>query len=167
MRIVITGPESSGKTELALALSQAYKGMMIPEYARYYLKPLNPEYTIEDVMHIAEIQYKWSKSVHKEALIIEDTDLLTILIWIEFKYGYTDQRILSLLEKNLPNVYFFCEPDITWTPDPLRENEKDREIIGAQFIKYLQLFQVKYYFIHGLARSRLNLAKFYMNLIVK
>ncbi|VAW30185.1 hypothetical protein MNBD_BACTEROID07-850, partial [hydrothermal vent metagenome] len=36
-RIAITGPESTGKSELAAWLASAYQTSWVPEYAREYL----------------------------------------------------------------------------------------------------------------------------------
>ena len=55
-RIVITGPESTGKTALAQALSEKYGAHWIPEYARHYVENLDRSYDFDDVVAIAKHQ---------------------------------------------------------------------------------------------------------------
>ena len=55
-KIVITGPESTGKTTLAEALAQKLNALLIPEYARSYVEGLNRPYTYSDVEMIAQHQ---------------------------------------------------------------------------------------------------------------
>ena len=55
-RIVIIGPESTGKTALCKKLSEYYKTVWVPEYAREYVENLNREYEYKDLIKIAEKQ---------------------------------------------------------------------------------------------------------------
>ena len=52
-RIVITGPESSGKTTLAMSLATTFETAWVPEFARNYLEVLDSPYTLEDLVKIA------------------------------------------------------------------------------------------------------------------
>jgi len=46
IRIVVTGPESTGKTTLAKQLAEFYHGQYIQEYAREYIEKLPHPYTV-------------------------------------------------------------------------------------------------------------------------
>ncbi len=65
-RILITGPESTGKSELSGALAEKYGGVSIPEFARGYIENIGRPYLYCDVVHIAEIQYKEYETTGKE-----------------------------------------------------------------------------------------------------
>ena len=58
LKIIITGPESSGKTTLCKALSEHYKIPFTKEFARKYLSDLGKSYLQEDLLEIAKGQFK-------------------------------------------------------------------------------------------------------------
>ena len=58
LKIIISGPESSGKTSLVENLSKYYKIDYTNEYAREYLNTLDKKYSKEDLLKIAKIQLK-------------------------------------------------------------------------------------------------------------
>ena len=51
-RIAITGPESTGKSELAKGLAEHYHTLWVPEYAREYLNKLGSPYEYEDILRL-------------------------------------------------------------------------------------------------------------------
>ena len=81
--------------------------MYVAEYAREYISNLNREYTQDDLLIIAKKQYalqeEAKKSENKNSCF--DTDLLTIKIWSEFKYGTCDPWILDRLYSNSNSFY--------------------------------------------------------------
>ncbi|MCB0643623.1 MAG: ATP-binding protein [Phaeodactylibacter sp.] len=131
VKIVVTGPESSGKTTLAKQLAATLEVPWVPEYARMYLENINRPYTREDLKVIAEGQQALESGVLEQhpPLIICDTDLLTIKIWSEVKYGSVDQSIHTDWLGDRVTGYLLCVPDIPWEDDPQRENPFDRDSI--------------------------------------
>ncbi|MBO9660994.1 MAG: ATP-binding protein, partial [Chitinophagaceae bacterium] len=53
-KIVIIGPESTGKSTLAAQLAEHYETDWVPEFAREYLLSNGKEYTYEDLLTIAK-----------------------------------------------------------------------------------------------------------------
>ena len=49
LKIVVTGPESTGKSTLSEQLAKHYHTIFIPEYDRTYVENLKRPYTYEDV----------------------------------------------------------------------------------------------------------------------
>ena len=123
-KIIITGPESSGKTTLCKNISAFLNIPFAEEYARKYLQNIKQNYTQEDLIKIAKGQLK---SEQNSSLL--DTDLITIKIWSYYKYDSCDNWILEQIEKQkIENrFYLLCKPDIAWKVDPLRENPTNRK----------------------------------------
>lgn len=139
IKIVLTGPESTGKTTLATELSRFYKAygaMTILEYARIYIDKLNRPYEQKDLLKIAKGQIAIEEKAIKEQaikdnpnkkLIFLDTDLITIKIWSEYKYKTCDKWILEQIEKRQYSLYLLCGTDIPWEYDAQRENPNPEE----------------------------------------
>ena len=123
VKIIVTGPESSGKTTLAKALSKYFKIPSSKEYAREYLKNFTKDYMQEDLLKIAKGQL-----ASEQNTTLLDTDLITIKIWSNYKYGNCNKWILNQIrkQKSEKRFYLLCKPDIEWKADPLRENPKNR-----------------------------------------
>ena len=70
VRIAVTGPESTGKTTLAMQLADLFNGQYIAEFAREYVEKLPAHYTFDDVEAIAKTQVEPKRSV---AIMIIET----------------------------------------------------------------------------------------------
>ena len=55
-KIILTGPESSGKTTLAKQLAERFQTTWVPEFARTYLDNLTRPYREDDLLRIAQGQ---------------------------------------------------------------------------------------------------------------
>jgi nicotinamide riboside kinase len=145
-KIIVTGPESSGKTTLCKALSKHFNLPFSKEYAREYLDTLNRDYNQEDLLKIAKGQLKSEQNTQ-----LLDTDLITIKIWSKYKYGSCDKWILEQIEKQKSEnrFYLLCKPDIPWKADPLRENPNDREELFEIYKKELESLAQNYFIVEG------------------
>ena len=61
-KIVIIGPESTGKSTLCSQLAAHYKTLWCPEFARQYLLDNGTNYSFEDLATIAKGQLELEKS---------------------------------------------------------------------------------------------------------
>ena len=159
-KIIVTGPECSGKTTLSKSLSKYFNSKLVNEFARNYLAKKNNTYNFENLLEIAQNQYKLENQ--KSKIIVCDTDLLTIKIWSEHKFGNCDPWILGKInaQKKEQRIYLLCKPDIKWEYDPQRENELDRDKIFNLYKKELISLEHKFCVIIG--NNRLDLAKKYI-----
>lgn len=155
MRIVITGPESSGKTTLANALASYSHLPLVPEMSRLFLNERKGEYRSSDLLHIGQIQYNEEQKRNKSHCIC-DTDLLTILVWANFKYGNVDPWISQKLGDLTGRFYILCKPDIPWEPDPLRENPNDRDELFDIYRHELEKRQAPYIIVGGSHEHRME-----------
>ncbi len=129
IKIAFTGPESSGKTTMAIWTAEHFSYEMISEYAREYLA-VRKEYNIEDLNAIAKEQYERNNACEK---LIIDTEMLVMKIWCEEKFTNCSTEILSLYEEQQIDHYFLCKPDVPWEEDPLRENPSDRDRLFERY----------------------------------
>ena len=155
-KIIITGPESSGKTTLCNALSKHFNLPFSKEYAREYLEKLNSNYTQDDLLKIAKGQLQT-----ENGLQLLDTDLITLKIWSEYKYGSCDNWILTQIEKQkIENrFYLICKPDIPWQADKQRENPNDREELFKIYKQELDDLGHKYFIVKGENRMENSILK--------
>lgn len=129
MKVVITGPESTGKSWLTKSLARHYNRPFAEEFARLYLDQNDGRYREEDLLEIAEGQMKLEEQVAEISpdLILCDTGLEVIRVWSEWKYGQCHLDILKKSFEHQPDMFILLKPDVPWLPDPLRENPFDRD----------------------------------------
>ena len=160
-KIIITGSESSGKTTLCKALSKHFNLPFSKEFAREYLDQLGRNYKKDDLLKIAKGQLL--SELNSQLL---DTDLITIKIWSEYKYGNCDKWILEQIkkEKKEKRFYLLCRPDIPWEADRQRENPKDKEKLFKIYKKELENLGHDYFVVEGKGRFEKSISKI-LNLI--
>lgn len=161
LKVIVTGPESSGKTTLCKSLSKHLNLSFTKEFAREYLNKLNRNYTQEDLTDIAKGQLKNELLTSKEEISIHDTDLITIKIWSEYKYGSCDKWVLEKIEEQKVEnrFYLLCKPDIPWEADPLRENPLNRDELFEIYKKELEILGHKYFIVEGKDRVEESISK--------
>ncbi len=156
-KLILIGPESTGKTTLSIHLAKLYNFDLITEHSREYLSKKSNSYNYEDLKKIATHQNQYEKNNNSEKIIL-DTDLLTIKIWSEFKYGSCDseiEKIISTYDRN-NRYYLLLKNDIKWEYDPLRENKNDRSEIFLLHKKLLQNKRFNFSIIRGTGINRIN-----------
>jgi nicotinamide riboside kinase len=157
LRIVLTGPESSGKTTLARALADFYGCGLVPEFARSFLDALHREYQHDDLARIERGQAAWEQwhAAHsRHWLLVCDTDWTVIRIWESFKYGSVQHTLHCT--PNPDTLYLLCQPDIEWEPDPLRENPGDRDDLFGLYEQLLRETGCQYSISGGNVTDRLQ-----------
>lgn len=184
LRIVLTGPESTGKSTLAAELAEHYDLPYVKEFARYYLEAklnaLNDEKSSENSdlydetdlfeMFLGQINaeagaVRQSIAQQKKQLLICDTDVLTYQIWSEEVFKRLSPKLSNAIKKNIKttdnqnvmSMYFLCSPEgIAWEYDPLRENPTDRDRLFLVYEKTLQLYKKNYKILRGSHEERLK-----------
>ncbi len=160
LKIIVTGPESSGKTTLCKEISNQFNIPFTTEYAREYLKKKGVNYNQSDLLEIANGQFISEGGLNQQ-LSLQDTDLITIKIWSEYKYGNCDNWILDQIEKQKSEnrFYLLCKPDIPWKADPLRENPTNREELFTIYKEELEKLKHNYVIIEGEERIKNSISK--------
>src|SRR6266487_5754830 len=149
-KLVIIGPESTGKSTLCEQLAQHYNTLWCREYAREYLLKNGTKYSYDDLLTIAkgqiELEEKYESLVGSSdptaigsgarsqqsktdlefrtpnlQLLFIDTNMYVMKVWCEFVFGKCHQYILDQIAKREYDLYLLCSADLKWTHDELRE----------------------------------------------
>jgi len=151
-KVIINGPESSGKTTLCEYLVKKLDAGYIQEYPRIYLDMTEGKYDQDDLLIIADDINDLIEELDDSRLWIIDTNNINIKIWYQYKYGEMPKE-LSEMDNNVDAIHLLCKPDIPWEEDPLRENPEDRDQIYDMYRKYMYKSEVKYHIIEGESRG--------------
>lgn len=126
-KVVIIGPESTGKSDLTQGLANHFNTLYVPEFAREYLLSNGSEYTQNDLLKIAKGQTEvedrmTAKSVSEgKKLLFIDTDLNVIKTWSEFVFNSCDIKILTGITSRTYDLFLLTNTDLPWVRDELRE----------------------------------------------
>lgn len=123
-KIVVLGPESTGKSTLCELLSAHYNAPWVREYAREYLLEHGTNYSFEDLLTIAKGQLREEDEVinkNIQPLVFIDTDMHVMKVWCEFVFGKTHPFIIEELSRRKYDLYLLCNVDLPWVKDELRE----------------------------------------------
>jgi NadR type nicotinamide-nucleotide adenylyltransferase len=122
-KIVVIGPESTGKSSLCAALAAHYGTAWVPEYAREYLQEHGMNYSYPDLMTIARgqlaLEDKLAAAVN--SLLFVDTDMYVMKVWSEYVFDRCDAWILDQIASRNYDAYILCRTDLPWVKDDLRE----------------------------------------------
>lgn len=175
IKIVLFGPESTGKTTLSRQLARHYNSVWVREYARNYLQDKwNNEREIcepKDLLPIAIGQMELENDLAKktDTVLICDTDLLETKVYSEVYYsGDCDPILEKYAIENSYSLYFLTYIDTPWEPDDLRDKPNDRKEMFQAFENTLIKYKRPYVLLKGDKKKRLKEAiKHIDNLIEK
>ena len=128
-KIVIIGPESTGKSSLCQQLADHFGTDWVPEYAREFLIEHGTSYKYEDLLTIAKgqvaLEEKFAASFPQkfppDGPLFIDTDLYVMKVWCEFVFYRCHQWILDNIVTRKYDLYLLCNIDLPWVKDELRE----------------------------------------------
>ena len=159
-KIVITGPESTGKTELSEALAVKLNARWIPEFARIYVEKLGRPYQFSDLEIIARYQIQQEREESEKAgdgILIFDTWLIITKIWFEVVYGKSPEWLEGHIASSKIDLFLVCRPDLPWIADPVRENGGEmRDKLFDRYCREIEKYGFKLEIVEGFGEVRLN-----------
>jgi len=174
LKIVLFGPESTGKTTLSRQLARHYNSIWVPEYARQYLQDKwnNKRKTCDphDLLPIATGQMKLENELAQktDSVLICDTDLLETKVYSEAYYKGTCNPILETYAlKNSYDIYFLTYIDTPWEADDLRDKPNERERMFKAFETALLTHNRPYVLLKGSKEERLKTAIQHIDKLLK
>ena len=134
-KVVIIGPESTGKSTLCEQLAQHYETTWCPEFAREYLLTNGINYEYEDLLTIAKgqlaLEDEYTQALERNSLpmledgghlpLFIDTDMYVMKVWCEFVFNKCHRYILDQIGEREYDLYLLCNIDLPWVEDELRE----------------------------------------------
>jgi NadR type nicotinamide-nucleotide adenylyltransferase len=132
-KIVVVGPESTGKSTLCEKLATHYNTIWVKEYAREYLLKNGTEYTFENLLEVAngqlrleeegieQLTEKFKTEPTQKPLLFIDTDQYVMKTWCEFVFGKCHPWILDQIVERKYDLYLLGNVDAPWVKDELRE----------------------------------------------
>jgi NadR type nicotinamide-nucleotide adenylyltransferase len=151
-RVVVIGPECTGKTTLARRLAMRFDAAWSPEYAREYLDGVGRALTCADVDAIARGQLAAENEAAgpAPALLVLDTDLVSTYVYSRHYYGDAPSWVEPLARERLADLYLLHWPDVPWEPDGLqREQPERREELFERFRATLQAWGARVVDVRG------------------
>ena len=165
IKIVLFGPESTGKTTLAKQLAAHFNTLWVPEYMREYLQQKwdnkKQKCTRNDLIPIAEGQMKAENkaSLRASNLLFCDTNLLEIKVYSEYYYnGFCPVEIEKYALDNVYDFYFLTNIDVKWQFDDLRDRPAEREKMFRIFESQLINQNLQFEILQGNQDERLSIA---------
>src|SRR5664279_5536784 len=162
-KIVVIGPESTGKSTLCEQLAAHYNTLWVPEFAREYLLVLGRPYNYDDLLIIAKGQLEQEDRITasaKSPVIFIDTDMYVMKVWCEFVFGKCHAFILDEIVKRKYDGYLLCNTDLPWIADELREypDYESRERLYYMYKDLMINQQTPWFDISGGYEERLEKA---------
>ncbi|MFL0353431.1 AAA family ATPase [Xanthomarina sp. GH4-25] len=173
IKVVLFGPESTGKTVLAKQLAEYYKTLWVPEFSRLYAEEKannNERLTKKDVLPIAKGQMALENLITKQVtnLLICDTNLLETKVYSETYYnGYSPRLLNKFATENEYNIYFLTNIDIPWEDDGIRDKPNEREDMFKAFQNELIKNKLPYVLLSGSLAQRLKIAIKHIDKLLK
>ena len=165
LRVVLYGPESTGKTTLAKALADHYQTVWVPEFARTYLQEKwdkeQAVCTLEDLPIIAQGQLAVENAAIQKAnkLILCDTNILVTKVWSETHFkGYCAPELNTILAQTHYDLYLLTSIDVPWEKDDLRDRPNDREQMFTYFKQQLITYNFPFQVLEGNPKERVEKA---------
>ena len=155
-RVVICGPESTGKSTLAEKLASYFKTNYVSEYARDYLQSKWDDKkelcNKEDLIEIArgQVERENTNINNSNKLLFCDTNILTTIAWSKTHFdGFCDPWLVKQSKLLKYDYYLILNTDTSWIKDDLRDRPNDRKKMFSAHKEELNLCHVKFDIITG------------------
>ncbi|MFY7652567.1 MAG: AAA family ATPase [Chitinophagaceae bacterium] len=167
-KIVVIGPESTGKSVLCARLAAYYQTVWGVEYARNYLLMHGKNYQFSDLLTIAKGQIEVEEraiqqasqlmpETNKEGLVFLDTNMYVMKVWCEYVFNQCHQFVLEEIANRHYDFYILCNVDLPWEADELREypDEKPRRELFEIYKEILVNQPTPWVQVNGIGEERI------------
>jgi|LGOV01.1.fsa_nt_gb NadR type nicotinamide-nucleotide adenylyltransferase len=161
IKVVLVGPESTGKSTIAQKLAQHYNTVWVKEYLREFANDkysTNQKLIYSDNLKIANGQIKLETEaiINADKFIFCDTDILQTIVYSHEYYNKVQPKLEELFIENSADLYILMNLDVPWEADPLRDMPNDRLRIFNVFEEKLKKINKPYFVLKGKNEEKLN-----------
>ena len=121
--LVLTGPESSGKSWLSKEIHANFGGILVGEYVRHFIESEARETCYGDITYIANGQLSWEDEARgkQPRLLILDTHLLSNILWSRTLFGACPMWVEQALLARHYDLHLLLSPEaVAWHDDGQR-----------------------------------------------
>jgi len=139
IKIALFGPESTGKTTLAMQLAEHFKTAWVPEFARDYLQEKWDNKAqicdVGDMLPIAygQVQLENDNLSIANKFLFCDTNLMVTKVFSEVYYNFCDPLLDKAARKHEYDLFFLTDINVPWEKDDLRDKPEGRKSVFAVF----------------------------------
>jgi HTH-type transcriptional regulator, transcriptional repressor of NAD biosynthesis genes len=157
LKICLYGPESVGKSGMAIQLAEIFNTNYVLEKAREIV--VSNDFSLEDIENIAMAQNKAVFEAEKisNRVLFCDTDLITTEIYSQYYLHKVPELVYNLQKTEAYDHYFLLDIDIPWVADGLRDLGHKREEMYAIFKNELDKRGIEYTKVAGNWEERLEI----------
>jgi HTH-type transcriptional repressor of NAD biosynthesis genes len=138
-RVCIIGPESTGKTTLALRLARHFNTVMVPEYARGLIDRLGGRVSHDAFPTFVRGQAASEAALARQAnrVLICDSDALTTMLYRRLYVGDCPDYLSDAVERERYDLYLLADCDTPFVDDPQRNHPHARGWFFNQCVEWL------------------------------
>jgi HTH-type transcriptional regulator, transcriptional repressor of NAD biosynthesis genes len=122
-RVVLVGPESSGKSTLTKWLARHFGTQFVPEYGRTFQENIGRDLVLPDMLAIAQAHRasEDAASKHARQLLFVDTEAIVTRIWSRVFFDTEPEGLEALIQDERYHLYLLAMPHETeWHQDGWR-----------------------------------------------
>ena len=166
MKIALLGAESTGKSQLALALSARLQesGLAVhrvDEYLREWCDTHQRTPRQDEQLHIVETQIARVLAAPASAVVIADTTPLMTAVYSQILFTDKSLNELAITHQSVYDITLLTGLDLPWVSDGLqRDGPHVREPVDAAMRQMLGLSGLPYQVVYGSGEQRLENALF-------
>ena len=148
-KLCFYGPESTGKSTMAMELAAKYDTQWVPEVARELIN--SNDFSLDDIRRIGRAQTERVLELTKSAnkILICDTDVITTEIYSKVYLDQVPSELFELEKAVKYDQYFFFDIDVPWVDDGLRDLRENRDQMREIFMSELERRGIGYILVRG------------------
>jgi len=162
--VVLTGPESAGKSTLCQALAEHFNAPLVSEYVREFIEQEQRDTCYADITTIAEhqLQRELAARAQRPPLLLLDTHLLSNKLWSETLFNDCPDWIeRALLAQHYDLIGLLSPEGMPWQDDGQRCQPRltQRQQFYQQLADWLQRHQQPVLEVSGTWHARFQQLK--------